>query len=131
MYHCLTQPSQSVASVDAFFLSMALFPEAQKRAQAEIDRVIGTDRLPTFSDRDDLPYVNALVKEVMRWHSVAPTGDGLPTGTHQTLDVNPSIPAGVPHRVMTDDNYNGYFIPKGSLVIANLWSVFTLLRTHV
>jgi hypothetical protein len=53
---------------------MTLFPQVAKRARAELDNVIGTDRLPTFEDRDSLPYINALVKEVFRWYTVVPTG---------------------------------------------------------
>lgn len=53
---------------------MVLYPEVQKKAQAELDAVIGHNRLPTFSDREALPYVEATVKEVFRWHAVAPTG---------------------------------------------------------
>jgi cytochrome P450 len=53
---------------------MTLFPEVQKKAQAEIDAVVGNDRLPSFSDRSQLPYVEALVKEVLRWNVVAPLG---------------------------------------------------------
>jgi cytochrome P450 len=53
---------------------MTLFPEAQKKAQAEIDAVIGPDRLPSFGDRDSLPYTEALAKEVLRWNAVVPTG---------------------------------------------------------
>ncbi|KAG6811137.1 hypothetical protein H0H92_008833 [Tricholoma furcatifolium] len=64
----------TVSAEYAFFLAMVLFPEVQKKAQAEIDAVIGTDRLPTMADRPHLPYVNALVTEVLRWNSVAPTG---------------------------------------------------------
>jgi cytochrome P450 len=52
---------------------MTLFPDVQKKAQAEIDVVVGTDRLPSFADRDSLPYIEALVKEVLRWNAVAPT----------------------------------------------------------
>ena len=51
---------------------MTLYPEVQKRAQAEIDAIIGSDRLPTLDDWDDLPYVNALCNEVLRWHPIAP-----------------------------------------------------------
>ena len=80
---------------------MATFPEVQKKAQAELDSVIGSSRLPEFSDRGSLPYLNALVKELMRWHVVAPTG--------------------VPHATVQDDAYNGWLIPEGSLVLANLW----------
>ena len=51
---------------------MALFPEVQRTAQTEIDTVLGPDALPTFADRDKLPYVNAVIKEVYRWNPVAP-----------------------------------------------------------
>lgn len=53
---------------------MLLFPDCQAKAQEEIDRVIGTERLPTFDDRDRLPYVNNLISEVMRWQPVTPLG---------------------------------------------------------
>ena len=53
---------------------MTLYPEVQKKAQAEIDAVVGPDRLPSFSDRNSLPYIEALVKEIQRWNVVAPTG---------------------------------------------------------
>ncbi|THC96012.1 hypothetical protein EYZ11_004511 [Aspergillus tanneri] len=62
----------TVSTITSFFLAMMLYPEAQKRAQAEIDSIVGTDRLPDYEDRDNLPYVNALVKELLRWHPVAP-----------------------------------------------------------
>ena len=65
---------------------MVLHPEVQVKAQAEIDNVIGRDRLPTFEDRPNLPYVDALVKEVLRWGPVAPMGKmthlTLPARTH-------------------------------------------------
>lgn len=53
---------------------MTIFPEVFKKAQAEIDAVIGHKRLPTFEDRDALPYVNAVCTELLRWHVVAPLG---------------------------------------------------------
>ena len=53
---------------------MTLFPEVQRRGQAEIDAVVGPDRLPTFDDRDRLPYVNAMVKEIIRWAPPVPMG---------------------------------------------------------
>ena len=91
------------ASVHAFLIAMALHPDVQKKAQAELDAVVGPNRLPQFSDRSALTYVNALVKEVLRWHIIAPVG--------------------VPHRSVDDDEYNGYFIPAGSIVMANAWYV--------
>ncbi|PBK96431.1 cytochrome P450 [Armillaria gallica] len=90
----------TVASVYAFFKAMLLYPEVQAKAQAEIDAVIGDDRLPRFDDRERLPYINALVLEVTRWHNVVPTG--------------------FPHRVTEDVVQSGYFIPKGSLILANI-----------
>ena len=53
---------------------MALYPEVQKKAQAEIDAVIGPNRLPDFHDRPSLPYINAIVKESTRWNVVVPFG---------------------------------------------------------
>ncbi|KAI0657965.1 cytochrome P450 [Cubamyces menziesii] len=91
------------ASVHAFVLAMAMFPEAQRKAQAELDAVVGPDRLPDFSDMNALPYVTALVKEVLRWHVVAPIG--------------------VPHRSVADDELNGFHIPGGSIVIPNQWAM--------
>lgn len=79
---------------------MTLYPEAQKKAQEEIDRVVGSDRLPTLADRENMPYIQALIKEVLRWH--------------------PGSPLGIPHTSTQDDVYNGYFIPKGSILLPNV-----------
>jgi len=65
---------QTVSALISFFKAMLLWPEVAKKAQVEIDSVIGTDRLPTFADREHLPYVNAIALETLRWHTVAPTG---------------------------------------------------------
>ena len=53
---------------------MALHPDVQKRAQDEIDRVVGKNRLPTIEDQKDLVYVGALIKEVLRFAPAAPLG---------------------------------------------------------
>ncbi|KAH6918171.1 O-methylsterigmatocystin oxidoreductase [Coprinopsis sp. MPI-PUGE-AT-0042] len=90
-------------SARALYLALAMHPEAQKRAQEELERVVGVCRLPKPSDISKLPYLNALVKEVSRWHSVSPLG--------------------TPHRVREDDEYNGYFIPKGTMVFGNAWAI--------
>jgi cytochrome P450 len=66
---------QTVSAIYAFFLAMNLFPEVQRKAQTEIDAVVGLERLPTLEDRPRLPYINALVKEVLRWNTVAPLGE--------------------------------------------------------
>ena len=53
---------------------MVLYPEVQKKAQAEIDAIVGTNRLPDFDDRPSLPYINAVIKESTRWNLVLPIG---------------------------------------------------------
>ncbi|KAJ6538157.1 cytochrome P450, partial [Mycena sp. CBHHK59/15] len=78
-----------------FFKAMVLYPDVQAKAQSEIDAVVGNDRLPSFSDREHLPYVTVLVLEVMRWHCL-----------HKAI----------PHRVTEDNIHDGWFFPKGSLV---------------
>ncbi|EIW84368.1 cytochrome P450 [Coniophora puteana RWD-64-598 SS2] len=78
-------------------------PAVQKRAQAELRTVVGDDRLPTFGDRASLPYIDAMIREAMRWGAV--------------------VPLGVPHFSTEDDVYEGYFIPKGSIVTANTWAM--------
>jgi cytochrome P450 len=65
---------KTISSMNSFFLALALFPQVQRRAQAELDVVVGRDRLPTFDDRPRLPYIEALYKELMRWQMVAPIG---------------------------------------------------------
>ncbi len=60
--------------MSSFFLALVLFPEVQRRAQAELDMVVGRDQLPTFDDRPCLPYIEALCKELMRWNMVTPIG---------------------------------------------------------
>lgn len=82
------------------FLAMVVYPEVLRKAQKELDDVLG-DRLPDFSDRPALPYIEAIVREVLRWQPVVPTA--------------------VPHRLMEDDVYNGMFMPKGSIVLGNAW----------
>ncbi|KAK7025826.1 OrdA protein [Favolaschia claudopus] len=100
----------SAAAMQAFFLAMVLAPEVQREAQTEIDSVVGTTRLPLFSDREQLPYVSAVVTELLRWHSVAPLG--------------------VPHAAMEDTVINGHFIPEGSVIIANLWNILNDPETY-
>ena len=62
----------------SLFLVLVLFPQVQRRAQAELDAVIGRDRLPTFDDKPRLPYIEALCKELMRWIMVTPNGTRFP-----------------------------------------------------
>jgi cytochrome P450 len=94
--------AESTAAVMSWWmLAMVLYPDVQKRAQAELDRVVGRDRLPSFADLEHLPYIRAMGKESLRWRPIAPIG--------------------FPHRLSQDDWYEGHFIPKGTLVVANVW----------
>lgn len=80
---------------------MIAYPEVQRRAQTELDTVVGRSRVPTFSDFSSLPYIQAIVKEVLRWR--------------------PPLPFSLPHATTEDDWYNGMFIPKGTICLSNLW----------
>ncbi|ESK94311.1 cytochrome p450 [Moniliophthora roreri MCA 2997] len=88
------------SALNVFVLLMTLHPEYQRNAQEEIDTVIGSNRLPEYSDRSSLPYLECIVQETLRWY--------------------PVVSVGVPHRAMEDDMYKGFFIPRGSLIFANL-----------
>lgn len=100
-------------------MAMCLYPEAQKKAQAELDSVLG-GRLPDFNDRLNLPYINAVIKETMRWQQVTPLGLHFPSCEIQTVN-NPIILLGFGHTSSEADEYDGYFIPKGTIVIGNGW----------
>ncbi|KAF9480937.1 cytochrome P450 [Pholiota conissans] len=95
--------STTTAVLHTFFLAMVCFPDAQAKAQEELDRVIGRGRLPDFNDEPFLPYISALIKEVQRW--------------------NPPGPMGIPHFLEEDDQYQGYVIPGQSLIITNIWAI--------
>lgn len=64
----------TVAAVISYFLAAVKYPSFQKRAQEELDRVVGRGRLPEFSDKPDLPYLDAVMRECLRWLPVLPTG---------------------------------------------------------
>ncbi|EKM50624.1 uncharacterized protein PHACADRAFT_213523 [Phanerochaete carnosa HHB-10118-sp] len=85
-----------------FFMAMALHPQVQAKAQAEINKAVGNERLPQIEDKDSLPYVFAVMKEVFRWQPPAKL---------------------VPHAVSKDDEYRGYFIPAKTTLIANVWAI--------
>jgi cytochrome P450 len=65
----------TVAAVVSFFLAMLVYPDVQAKAQAEIDRIMGQDRLPELADRKELPYVEGVVNECLRWLPVVPMGE--------------------------------------------------------
>ncbi|KAH9021640.1 cytochrome P450 [Lactarius hengduanensis] len=75
----------TVVAMSSLFLALILYPDVQKRAQAELDSVISRDRLPTYDDKPRLPYIEAISKELMRWHVVAALGTGSPLSSIATL----------------------------------------------
>ncbi|KAJ7682542.1 cytochrome P450 monooxygenase [Mycena polygramma] len=89
--------------LQAFVLAMVAYPDVQKKAQTELDDVVGKDRLPDFGDQSSLPYCNAIVKELLRW--------------------NPPAPLASPHLSVKGDIFEGYEIPAGSIIISNLWKI--------
>jgi cytochrome P450 len=79
-------------------------PDWTERARAELDRVCGNaQRLPTFADKDQLPYIQAVVKETLRWR--------------------PLVDAGVNHMSTEDFEFEGYYFPKGTLFTWNAWAI--------
>jgi hypothetical protein len=90
-------------ALEVFTLAMLLYPEVMKKGQAEVDAVLGSGHFPTFGDKESLPYIDAMVKETLRWRPVSA--------------------GGIPHAVIQDDEYMGYHIPAGATVIGNHWSI--------
>ncbi|KAF9078665.1 cytochrome P450 [Rhodocollybia butyracea] len=93
----------TMSSISSFLLTMTQHPDIQSKAQAEIARVIGRDRLPTFEDQQSLPYVESIYCKIMRMH--------------------PPLPLSVFHISIEDDFYRGYHIPKGCAVVLNIWAI--------
>uniref|UniRef100_A0A674I4P9 Steroid 17-alpha-hydroxylase/17,20 lyase n=1 Tax=Terrapene triunguis TaxID=2587831 RepID=A0A674I4P9_9SAUR len=79
------------------------YPEVQKTIQEELDQKIGFERHPQLSDRQQLPYLEATISEVLR--------------------IRPVSPLLIPHVALTDTSIGEYTIPKGAQVIINLWSL--------
>ncbi|KAH8831690.1 cytochrome P450 [Flagelloscypha sp. PMI_526] len=82
-------------------LAMTAYPDVQVAAQKELDDVVGRDRMPDFDDFESLPTIRAIAIEIHRWRPIAPLS--------------------VPHCTSNDDEYGGYFIPKGTMCIPNVW----------
>ncbi|KAF5387458.1 hypothetical protein D9757_007765 [Collybiopsis confluens] len=93
----------TATTIEVFLLAMQLYPDVMRKAQREIDNIVGHDRMPGFQDAHSLPYVQALIKETTRWRCLAPLGF-----THATT---------------AEDEYEGMYIPKGSTVYGNIFSM--------
>ncbi|EJT98941.1 cytochrome P450 [Dacryopinax primogenitus] len=93
----------TLATLENFLVAMLLFPKVWERGREEIERVIGQERLPKMQDRAMLPYCQAMVQEILRWR--------------------PVVPLGIPHAMLEDGLYSGYRFPRGTTVIASIWSM--------
>jgi len=93
----------TVSAINTFILVMTCYPDIQRKAQEELDRVVPKGQLPDFDDGPSLPYLSAIVKEVLRWQAVTPLA--------------------IPHYLTEDDEYDGYFLPAGSIVAGNAWAI--------
>ncbi|KAF7976439.1 hypothetical protein HWV62_6871 [Athelia sp. TMB] len=93
----------TVSTLATFVLAMLQHPHVQAAAQSELARVLGAGAAPTLSDEAALPYLAAVMKECLRWEPVAPIG--------------------VPHRLLADDVYGEYHLPRGAIVIPNTWAI--------
>ncbi|KAH9887878.1 cytochrome P450 [Xylariomycetidae sp. FL2044] len=89
----------TASALMGFLLATAAHPDETKAVQCEIDQVVGRGRLPALEHQAALPLVGAYINEVMRWRPV----------TH----------GGLPHSNLEDELYNGYIIPKGSVILAD------------
>ena len=101
---------------------MILQPDAQRKAQAELDAVLGFCTAPRLADRSRLPFMEALISEIFRAYTIGPIG----MSHLRTNCVLRSIHyfSGLPHVAAEDDVHNGFFIPKDSIIFTNNWSVF-------
>ena len=91
-------------AMEVFVMANALYgSNFVPKARKELDDVVGHNRMPAFSDIPALPYVQAIVNEVLRWRPVSA--------------------GGIPHAVTKDDEYMGYRIPAGATVIGNHWAI--------
>ncbi|KAH9957214.1 cytochrome P450 [Russula dissimulans] len=93
----------TMSSIMSFVVAVLVRSDIQAKAQEELDAVTGRERLPTFEDRPKLPFVEAVCKEVLRWRPVTPLA--------------------IPHATTKDNIYEGFFIPKGAIVIGNVWAI--------
>ena len=97
-----------MATLRSFILQMTTRPEIQRRAQEELDSIC-PDRLVTFADRENLPYIECLVMEIYRFH--------------------PILPSGLSHANEQEDAFEGMRIPKGSIMMPNIW--YLTISDHV
>lgn len=107
------------SAIKSFFLAATLHPEIVRLGQQELDEVLGGERLPDFSDMPRLPYISAIVKEVLRWRPPAPLGASFCEAMLCAYRARSA--SGSPRRLTEDDVYKGRFIPAGATIMDNIW----------
>lgn len=90
-----------MSALGTFILAMLMHPQIQAKAQNELDSVVGEGHLPSFDDENSLPYISAIVKECLRWQVVSALA--------------------IPHTLTADDEYKGYHLPQGAVIVPNIW----------
>ncbi|KAJ7276612.1 cytochrome P450 [Mycena rebaudengoi] len=90
--------------IQSLIMALIAYPEAQKKAQEEVDRVVGEHRMPTLDDLEEMPYIRAMILEAHRFRPVAPLL--------------------IPHATIAQEEYKGYVIPKGATIFVNVWGIF-------
>ncbi|KAH6916316.1 cytochrome P450 98A3 [Coprinopsis sp. MPI-PUGE-AT-0042] len=91
------------SATSALCLALAMYPDVQRKAQMELDAVIGAHRLPNSQDIENLPYIQAIMKEGARWHTV--------------------VPLSLPRATTSEDIYRGFRIPAKTVVLSNAWAI--------
>jgi hypothetical protein len=117
--HLLT-PLQTADMISTAIMTFTKYPALVARAQAELDTVVGRDRLPDFADEADLVYCSALVREIMRWRTVI-------AGGLAHASIKDDFYEGESHTricgLFADAFFAGYHIPAGTTLIPNHWSI--------
>ena len=96
---------------------MALYPEAQRKAHEELDRVVGVKQMPGMEHFTQLPYLRGILKETLRCKKVGTqkislTQPGMPT----------AIAGAIPHRARATDEFEGHIIPAGATIVLAVWA---------
>ncbi|KAK7042226.1 putative cytochrome P450 [Favolaschia claudopus] len=90
--------------LQSLIMALVAYPDAQRKAQEEMDRVVGSHRMPTLDDLEEMPYIRAMIMETHRFRPVAPML--------------------IPHCALNDEEYNGFIIPHGCTIFVNIWGIF-------
>ncbi|PPQ76416.1 LOW QUALITY PROTEIN: hypothetical protein CVT26_013072 [Gymnopilus dilepis] len=117
----------TVSAIGSCILGLLENPHVVRRAQEELDKVVKPGQLPNFEDQSSLPYITAIAKESLRWRDVVPIGRFLPL---QLSDFTSDELLAVPRKLLAKEEYKGYRLPAGSIVIPNAWAILHNEETY-